>query len=106
MRAMKNRVTALLFSFLVATTSHAADTRWVASWGSSPIESHVIIPGVPPDKIPPSPVVRGTLRYRLPLSHAGSRVILRLTNEANRQPLTIGAVTVGIADSGVNARAG
>lgn len=90
----------------LTTASPAADAGWVASWGSSPIESHIVIPGVPADKIPPSPIVRGTLRYRLPLSRAGSRVILRLTNEANKQPLSVGAVTVGIADTGVNARPG
>lgn len=104
---MKNNVViALLCASFVATASPAADTRWVAGWASSPIESHVVIPGVPADKIPPSPMVRGTLRYRLPLSQVGSRLVLRLTNEANREPLAVGAVTVGVADSGVNARLG
>jgi hypothetical protein len=28
----------------------------------------IVIPGVPPDKIPPSPIVHRTLRYRLPLN--------------------------------------
>ncbi|HXD22073.1 MAG TPA: hypothetical protein VN613_01850, partial [Gemmatimonadaceae bacterium] len=103
--AMK-QLAGLLCAIVAATASHAADTRWLAGWGSSPIESHVVIPGVPADKIPPSPIIRGTLRYRLPLSQAGNRLILRLTNEANKQPLSLRAVTVGVADTGVNARPG
>lgn len=95
-----------LWALFAAAACNAAETRWVASWGSSPIESHVVIPGVPADKVPPSPIVRGTLRYRLPLSRAGTQLILRLTNEANREPMTIGAVTIGVADSAVNARPG
>ena len=102
----KKLLTLFLCAISWASASHAADTRWVAAWGSSPIESHVVIPGVPADKIPPSPVVRGTLRYRLPLSQSGDRLVLRLTNEANKQPLSVTAVTVGVADTGVNARAG
>jgi lysophospholipase L1-like esterase len=42
----------------------------------------------------------------LPLSQGGTTLILRITNEANKEPLTVGAVTVGIADAGVSARAG
>jgi lysophospholipase L1-like esterase len=40
------------------------------------------------------------------LSQGGTQLVLRLTNEANSQPLPIGAVTVGIADAGLNVRAG
>ena len=105
MRLEKRRVSAWLWAILAAASSHAADTKWVASWGSSPLEGKIVIPGIAPDKIPPSPILRGTVRYRLPLSQGGTRLILRITNEANREPLTVGAVTVGIADVGVSARA-
>jgi lysophospholipase L1-like esterase len=105
MRLEKRRVSAWLCAIVAVASSHAADTKWIASWGSSPLEGKIVIPGVPPDKIPPSPILQGTVRYRLPLSHGGSRLILRITNEANREPLTVGAVTVGIADAGVAARA-
>ncbi len=96
---------AVLAAIGVVAVGHAADTTWVASWGSSPLEGKIVIPGVPPDKIPPSPVLKGTVRYRLPLSQGGSRLILRLTNEPNKEPLTVGAVTVAIAEAGVSARA-
>ncbi|HEY6454905.1 MAG TPA: SGNH/GDSL hydrolase family protein [Steroidobacteraceae bacterium] len=46
------------------------------------------------------------MRYRLPLSQGGTRLILRITNEANAQPLTLGAVSVAIADAGLAAHAG
>jgi hypothetical protein len=99
----KTYVSAFLFT-LVITASHAAETKWVASWASSPLEGKIVIPGIPPDKIPPSPILRGTVRYRLPLSQGGTRLILRITNEANKEPLTVGAVTVAIAEAGVAAR--
>lgn len=105
MRLAKGQVSALVCAIFAAAGCHAAETTWVASWGSSPLEGKIVIPGIPPDKIPPSPVLRGTVRYRLPLSQGGSRLILRITNEPNKEPLTLGAVTVGIADAGVSARA-
>jgi lysophospholipase L1-like esterase len=100
----KRQISAWLCAMFVLASSHAADTKWVASWGSSPLEGEIVIPGIPPDKIPPSPILRGTVRYRLPLSQGGTRLILRITNEANKEPLAVGAVTVGIADAGVTAR--
>jgi lysophospholipase L1-like esterase len=106
MRLPKRYASAWLCAIFAAISSHAADTKWVASWGSSPLEGKIVIPGIPPDKIPPSPILRGTVRYRLPLSLGGTRLILRITNEANKEPLTVGAVTVGLADAGVSARAG
>ena len=105
MRLEKRYVSVCLCAIIAVASSHAADTKWVASWGSSPLEGKIVIPGIPPDKIPPSPILRGTVRYRLPLSLGGSRLILRITNEANTEPLTVGAVTVAIADAGVSARA-
>ena len=105
MSLKKRQVSAWLCAMFMVTGSHAADTKWVAGWGSSPLEGKIVIPGIPPDKIPPSPILRGTVRYRLPLSLGGTRLILRITNEANKEPLTVGAVTVGIADAGTTARA-
>ena len=100
------RLAAALLIIGAIGSSHAADTRWIASWASSPLGGKIVIPGVPPDKIPPSPIVHGTLRFRLPLSQGGSQLQLRLSNEANKEPLMIGAVTVGIADAGTVVRAG
>jgi lysophospholipase L1-like esterase len=105
MRLEKRQVSAWLCAIFAVASSQAADTTWVASWSSSPLEGKIVIPGVPPDKIPPSPILSGTVRYRLPLSQGGTRLILRLTNEANKEPLTVGAVTVGIPGAGVAVRA-
>ena len=105
MRLEKQYVSAWLCAMFAVTGSHAAETKWVASWASSPLEGKIVIPGIPPDKIPPSPILHGTVRYRLPLSQGGTRLILRITNEANKEPLTLGAVSVAIADAGVTARA-
>jgi lysophospholipase L1-like esterase len=104
MRLKKRYVLAGLCAMFAMASGHAADTKWVASWGNSPLEGKIVIPGIPQDKIPPSPILRGTVRYRLPLSLGGTRLILRITNEANKEPLTVGAVTVAIADAGVAAR--
>jgi len=105
MRLEKQYASAWLCAMFAVTGSHAAETKWVASWASSPLEGKIVIPGIPPDKIPPSPILHGTVRYRLPLSQGGTRLILRITNEANKEPLTLGAVSVAIADAGVTARA-
>ena len=106
MRLEKIQLSAWLCAMFVVTSSYAADTKWVASWGSSPLEGKIVIPGIPPDKIPPSPILTGTVRYRLPLTLGGTRLVLRITNEANKEPLTVGAITVGMADAGVTARSG
>ena len=106
MRLEKIQLSAWLWAMFVVTSSYAADTKWVASWGSSPLEGKIVIPGIPPDKIPPSPILNGTVRYRLPLTLGGTRLVLRITNEANKEPLTVGAITVGMADAGVTARSG
>jgi lysophospholipase L1-like esterase len=101
-----NRITSVwLCAVFTIGSCQAANVHWVASWASSPLEGKIVIPGIPPDKIPPSPILKGTVRYRLPLSRGGTRLILRITNEANKQPLTVGTVTVAIADAGLSARA-
>jgi lysophospholipase L1-like esterase len=105
MRLINLYISTWLCVLFAVTSSHAADTNWVASWGSSPLEGKIVIPGVPPDKIPPSPILKGTVRYRLPLSQGGTRLMLRITNEANTEPLTLGSVTVAIADANLTARA-
>jgi lysophospholipase L1-like esterase len=105
MRLNNRFVSTCLCALFTAASCQAAEPNWVASWTSSPLEGKVIIPGVPQDKIPPSPILKGTVRFRLPLTQGGTRMMLRITNEANRQPLTVGAVTVAIADAGLTARA-
>jgi lysophospholipase L1-like esterase len=93
-----------LCAVFAVASCQAGNANWVASWTSSPLEGKIVIPGIAPDKIPPSPILRGTVRYRLPLSLGGTRLILRITNEANKQSLSVGSVTVAIADVGLSAR--
>jgi lysophospholipase L1-like esterase len=106
MQITNTRIVAMLLLLAATGSSQAGETRWIASWASSPLGGKIVIPGVPADRIPPSPVVHGTLRYRLPLSQGGAQLVLRLTNEANSQALAIGAVTVGIAEAGLSMRGG
>jgi lysophospholipase L1-like esterase len=95
-----------ILAIFAAIAAHAADSTWIASWGSSPFEFINTLPAPPPGMIPPPTIVQGTVRYRLPLSQGGSRLTLRITNETGKKPLAVGAVTVGIAEAGVAARAG
>jgi hypothetical protein len=44
------RLAAALLIIGAIGSSHAADTRWIASWASSPLGGKIVIPGVPPDK--------------------------------------------------------
>jgi hypothetical protein len=106
MRIERIQAAAVLCAIVAGGSSYAAGSVWTASWASSPLGGKIVIPGVPREKIPPSLVVHGTLRYRLPLSQGGGRLLLRLSNEEGSQPLEIGAITVGIADQDLNVRPG
>lgn len=101
---------AFLIAILATLSSHAADTHWVASWGSSAVQQPdlVALMGPPPPGIvlPSSTIVQGTVRFRLPVSRGGQRIVLRVSNEAGKAALLLGAVTVAIADAGLTARAG
>jgi lysophospholipase L1-like esterase len=92
---------ALFAAAAAAMPALAAGNHWIGSYGNSASEPFPAREGLP---IPPPAVVQGTLRYRLPLSEGGSRVQLRLSNEAGTQPLLVGAVSVALAGDGLQAQ--
>jgi lysophospholipase L1-like esterase len=92
-----------LLALLVAAPALTADPHWVGSYGNSTCEPFPAVPNLP---IPAPAVVQGTLRYRLPLSAGGTRVQLRLSNEAGRAPLRIGGVGIALAADGLHAQPG
>lgn len=108
MQSIKH-IALFLFAILAALTSHAADTHWIASWASSPMQ-HPDLTAFgppPPGVVIPSPkIVQGTVRFRMPLSRGGERIALRVSNEAGKTALSLGAVSVAIADAGLTVRAG
>jgi lysophospholipase L1-like esterase len=69
--------------------------RWIGSFGQSASEPFAETPGV----LQAPATLQGTLRSRLPLTLGGSRLQLRISNEAGTRPLIVAAVTVGIAGS-------
>jgi lysophospholipase L1-like esterase len=102
MTTLRTAATALLIVLFVSPAI-GADPHWVGSYGNSASEPFPAVPNLP---IPPPAVVQGTLRYRLPLSEGGRRVQLRLSNEAGRQPLAVGGVSIALAADGVRAQPG
>lgn len=48
----------------------------------------------------------GTIRYRVRVSLRGSQIRLRFSNEYNDSPLSLAAVTVGLAGKGLDALPG
>jgi hypothetical protein len=45
MKITKTRAISLLLALAVVSISHAADTRWIASWTSSPLGGKIVIRG-------------------------------------------------------------
>jgi lysophospholipase L1-like esterase len=66
----------------------------VGTWGASPAAPIYFIPV---EFIPAPFPVQGTIRYRLRVSAGGSRLRLRLSNEAGDRALMIGGATIGLA---------
>lgn len=59
MRLEKRIALAWFCGMFAVASGHAADTKWVASWGNSPLEGKIVIPGIPQDKIPRRPSYAG-----------------------------------------------
>lgn len=70
----------------------AADSRWVATWGSSPFGFLAF--GAAPA---PGPFANQTVRQKLRISVGGDQVRIRFSNELGTSPLVIGAATVAFA---------
>lgn len=77
--------------------------HWIAVWGCSAAEP---FPHIGDSPIPEAPRIQGTVRYRIPVARLGRQLALRISNEAGTTPLTVGAVSVGVADSGLAAHPG
>jgi lysophospholipase L1-like esterase len=96
-----------LFGTLACSFSAVAQARgaWIGTWQSSPA-------GLPPETKSgrsPSPVpaiVKGTIRYRFRISQGGSPIRLRFSNEYGSSAFALTAVTVGMANQGLDAVAG
>lgn len=78
---------------------------WIGTWAISPT-------GLPTLSrignwtLPVPTIVSGTFRFRLRVSLGGRQVRLRFSNEYGGQPLTLNAVTVGLAAGGLDAVSG
>ncbi len=68
--------------------------RCVGTWGASPAAPTYFIPV---EFIPAPFPIQGTIRYRLRVSAGGSRLRLRLSNEAGDRTLIIGGASIGLA---------
>jgi lysophospholipase L1-like esterase len=96
---------AILLCLSVVTTTQAAPVHphWISVWGCSAAEP---FPHIANSPIPEAPQIQGTVRYRIPVARLGRRLTLRLSNEAGTRPLVVGAVSVGVADTGLAAHPG
>jgi len=79
---------------LAAFAVQAQESKWVGSWGASPLPPS---PGAGPFPATPS-FTDQTVRQIVRLSVGGQRVRLRLSNEYGTKPVTIGAARVALAD--------
>jgi lysophospholipase L1-like esterase len=82
--------------------------NWIGTWGTSPVGLPPVINTVGHTR--PSPIipitVKGTIRYRLRVSLGGSQIRLRFSNEYGDTPLSLQAVTIGLAADGLDALPG
>jgi lysophospholipase L1-like esterase len=84
----------------------AKDTeRWIGTWATNPTgQPNVAKLGT--FTLPTPTNLNGTVRYRVRISQGGTQVRLRFSNEYSDKPLTITAVTVGLAATDLDARPG
>jgi lysophospholipase L1-like esterase len=76
--------------FLATGFAVAQQSKWVASWATSPQATD------PSPDDPLTNIANQTVRERVRLSVGGDRICIRLSNEYGTTPLLIGAVTVGV----------
>lgn len=80
---------------LAASTSFAADSRWIGTWGASPAPPMEAVPGVEARRVSPT-FANQTIVQTLRLSAGGQRLRVRFTNEYGSRPLMIGAARVAL----------
>lgn len=79
-----------------------AQASWIGTWETSPagLPTVTTIGGT---AIPSSKTVKVTVRYRLRIAQGGSQLRLRFSNEYGDTSLVLHAVSVGVAEEGLNA---
>jgi lysophospholipase L1-like esterase len=92
-----------LSTAMAAQPAPSYQAHWISVWGCSAAEP---FPHIANSPIPEAPRIQGTVRYRIPVARLGTRLALRITNEAGTQPLVVASVSVGVADAGVAAHPG
>ena len=114
-RVTKRWLAALILTAMIfhpgAASARTGSTRsvWVEAFQSSPADYQFARPeslrGLTRAILTPLEVT-GTIRVRLASAVAGKRIMLRISNEAREEPLTIARVTIGFAEAGLVARDG
>lgn len=95
------RLAALLCAFALAgSQAHAADGRWLGSWGASPAPPMPAAPVGADPRFPTTPTFNNqTIVQVVRLSAGGQRLRLRLSNEYGTRPLKIGAAHVALVNA-------
>ena len=117
--AMRNALFFLSAAVLAASASATPPEVWREAFQSSPaayelmspesmrtIAERLKIPLSTLEGMKPTLIGPGTLRYRIAVSAAGTRLRLRLSNEEGSQPITLSAVTIALAGSEFSALPG
>jgi lysophospholipase L1-like esterase len=100
------RLIGVLASIAFSTAVLANEqTTWTGTWGTSPVGLPTVAK-MGAYAIPPLRKVKGTIRYRIRVSVGGSQLRLRFSNEYGDTPLSLAAVTVGLAGTGLDALPG
>ena len=75
---------------LVASSTRAADGRWVTSWGTAPQSTSA-------DNLPPAPLANNTLRQFVRVSIGGGLVRFRFSNAYGTSPVVIQSARLALA---------
>ena len=95
-----------LLTVSIASTASAKQPEWVDAYQSSPADYDIKLP---PNVDMPEPAksflterppVTGTIRSRFAVAASGKQVRIRISNEENASPLSLGALSVGLAGEG------
>jgi lysophospholipase L1-like esterase len=78
-----------------ARPASCSGTHWVATWAASPSDAFASVP-----------LVDQTIRQQMFTHYAGDILRLHLTNRFSAEPVTFGAVTIGVQSAGANIRPG
>ena len=109
---IKRKIGLSLLTASVASTSSAERLKWVDAYQSSPADYDLKLPpniDMPePAKsfLTERPPVTGTIRFRFAVAAGGKQVRIRVSNEENSSPLSLDALSVGLAGEAFDMVAG